>query len=225
MGWLDKAKVMLGVIDKEDLAEDAPPRARRGTLRQDGRPSLDGVRAAPQHSLDDALMAREAGNLDEMRRLLRDMDRGAGLRTVLRAAAALEADDETELLPLLPKVRAATPAWRLPLQVAMVLDDKARAALFLTRAERAQAPAWALGWAQALSADPHTSNAGLVKLLFSHAALARTVAARDLELAGAEQDTAAIERYAAFAHGRTCIRRFGAAAVADLLDKAHQDSA
>lgn len=222
MGWLDKAKVALGIIDEEDIEEDIVPRAQKRIrpTQRDGRPSLDGIEAAPQQSLEDALVAREAGDLKEMRKLLREMDRGGGLRTVLRAAAALEADDEQELAPLLPIVRADKPAWKLPLQVAMSLKDGERAAQLRARAERAEAPLWALSWAQALSADPAEQNHGLVELLFANASLARTVAARDVKLPGAEADTGAAERYAAFAHGRNCIDRFGAELVADLLERA-----
>jgi hypothetical protein len=96
--------------------------------------------------------------------------------------------------------------------------DEERAAAFRARAE--QAPPWALAWAQALSADADAARRGLVELLFADAALARTVAARDLALPGIEADAEAAERYVGFAHGRECIRRFGAALVADLYERA-----
>jgi hypothetical protein len=168
--------------------------------------------------LEDALLAREAGNTKEMWRLLRQLDRGRGLRTVLRAAAALEAGDERELGELLPRVRAEEPAWWLPLQIAAALGDEERAARFRARAQGA--PAWALAWAQALSPDAAAQRRGLVDLLFADVALARTVAARDLHLAGAEADPDGAERYVGFAHGRDCIRRFGATVVADLYERA-----
>ena len=53
--------------------------------------------------------------------------------------------------------------------------------------------------------------------MFEDAALARTVAARDLGFAEIKVDNDAIRRYAAFAHGRDVIRRFGAAPVVALL--------
>lgn len=59
-----------------------------------------------------------------------------------------------------------------------------------------------------------------MELLFSDAPLARTVAARDLAVEGAVPDAEAMGRYAAFAHGRDCIRRFGPRAVADVLERA-----
>lgn len=220
MSWLEKAKVWLGVIDAVDLEDDgALPRAQRHD--KDGRPSLDGIESAPQETLEDALAAREAGELKEMRRLLRDMDRGRGLRLVLRAAAALENDDERELGQLLPKVRREQPAWRLPLQLAGALDDSERAQRFVDIAARHDPPAWASAWSRALSSDSKTQRQGLVALLFTDAALARTVAARDLELDDVQADPNASQRYVAFAHGRRCIERFGAEIVADLLERAH----
>ena len=109
MGWLDKAKVALGILDPEDLENmegDFSPQGKRRS-RSD-RPPLDETKAAPQQSLEDAFEAREAGDVDRMRQLLRDMDRGGGLRTVIRAAAALEAEDETELKPLLQQIQNRT---------------------------------------------------------------------------------------------------------------------
>ncbi len=223
MGWLDKAKVWLGVLDAEDAAgleEEAPRAARRSGKDKGDRPALDGIEAAPHQSLDDALAARERGALGEMRKLLRDMDRGQGLRLVLRAAAALEASDEGELAELLPRLKREEPTWRLPLQIAAVLEDRARAAELRARAEAAAAPKWAIAWSRALSSDAAEQRRGLVELLFVDASLARTVAARDLKLAGAEAEGEAAPRYAAFAHGRECIRRFGPELVANVYDRA-----
>jgi hypothetical protein len=73
---------------------------------------------------------------------------------------------------------------------------------------------------RALSADDTEKRQGLVDLLFEDAALARTVAARDLSVPEAKADNDAVRRYAAFAHGRDVIRRFGAEHVAKLLDRA-----
>jgi hypothetical protein len=227
VGWLDKLKVKLGVVDPEDVAEDdgeedAPRAARREAPVRAGRgerPPLADVAPPPQQSLDDALEARERGDKGEMLRLLREMDRGGGMRAWLHAAAALEAGDEGELAPLLGKLAAETPAWRVPLQLAAVLGDRTRAAALLARAEKAGAPKWALAWSRALSADAVERRHGLVDLLFADPGLARTVAARDLTLSGAEPDAEAAARYSAFAHGRECIRRFGAATVADLYDR------
>ncbi len=71
-----------------------------------------------------------------------------------------------------------------------------------------------------MSADEAARREGLVELLFADAPLARTVAARDLGIEGAVADAEAATRYAAFAHGRDSIRRFGARWVADLLKRA-----
>jgi hypothetical protein len=224
MGWLDKAKVFLGIVDDADVGDDddAPRAARRPGARDKGdRPPLDGLPAAAQESLEDVLAARDAGDTTEMRRLLRTIDRGTGLRTVLRAAAALEARDEGELMELLPAVRAFEPAWRLPLQLSMAFDDPERAKTLATRAAELGAPGWAVAWSRALSREPSERREGLVALLVADAALARTVAARDLATAGATPDPAAAQRYASFAHGRDCIRRFGAALVDATLERAH----
>ncbi|MBM4357409.1 MAG: hypothetical protein FJ096_04790 [Deltaproteobacteria bacterium] len=224
MGWLDKLKVKLGVLDADDaenLEEEAPRAERRTAHANRGeRPSLDGIEPASQQSLEDVLAAREAGDRDEMRRLLRELDRGRGLRVVLRAAAALEAGDEAELAELLPKLRGEELAWRLPLQLASVLEDAPRAEALRARAAAANAPRWALAWSRALANDPEEQRRGLVELLFVDPALARTVAARDLALEGAVADPEGAERHAAFAHGRQCVRRFGAGLVADVLDRA-----
>ena len=49
-------------------------------------------------------------------------------------------------------------------------------------------------------------------------------AARDLKLEGAQSDGDASERYAGFAHGRQCIRRFGATSVAAVVLRAGADA-
>ena len=224
MSWLDKLKAKLGVIDPE-VEDESEGVSLRGATREGGRargdrPSLDGVEPASQQSLEDVLAARERGDLREMRRLLAELDRGRGLRLILRAAAALEDGDDATLAYLLPKVRSEEPAWRLPLQLASVLDDPARAMTLRERATRAEAPRWALAWSRALSADEDERRRGLVELLVADPALARTVAARDLAIEGAVADGEASDRYAAFAHGRACLRRFGPTIVAALLERA-----
>ncbi len=227
MGWLDKAKVALGIVDPEDVEDEGPPRAeKRVTLGRDGvrdkaagRPSLEGFSAAPQETLEDVLAAREAGDHAGVRALLRRIDRGRGLRVLLRAAAALEAEDEGELRELLPQVAAEEPRWKLPLQLAAALADERSNALRALAEERG-APPWALAWMDACQSDEPTRRRGLVKLMFADPALARTVASRDLHLEGAESDPAAGQRYVSFAHGRDCIRRFGAPLVHDVFERA-----
>ncbi|HZO13887.1 MAG TPA: hypothetical protein VFB62_11535 [Polyangiaceae bacterium] len=222
MGWLDKVKVRLGIVDAEDVEEEDEPRAelRVNPTNREDRPPLDDVRAAPKESIEDALAAREAGNLTEMRRLLREMDRGQGLRLVLRAAAALEAKDERELGELMPRLHKEEQLWRLLLQIAAALDEEdGRAAALRARAAKLGAPAWALAWCEAMAANPETRRRGMVALLFQDAALARTVAARDWALTGAEIDAAATKRYTGFVHGRDSIRRFGATLVAELVER------
>jgi hypothetical protein len=93
------------------------------------------------------------------------------------------------------------------------------------RAVKLGAPAWSIAWLRALSANDDERRAGLVDLLFEDAALARTVAARDLGFADIKVDNDAIRRYAAFAHGRDLIRRFGAAQVVALLGRVDTPSA
>ena len=218
MGWLDRAKVLLGILDEEDLEdEDYEPRAEH-TKRTD-RPSLDGINPPSQHTLDDALRAREEGDLAGMRRLLADMDRGRGLRVVLHAAALLEAAEYDELKPLLDKVRREEQGWRLVLQTAAALDDVGESERLVALAETRDAPRWARAWAAAVSSDAQRKRHGLVDLLFADPALARTVATRDLGIEGARDDSSAAQRYAAFAHGRDSIRRFGAELVAQLLNR------
>ena len=233
MGWLDKLKVRLGVVDPEDIEGEDEPRAQLRinprSRDQDGRPPLDDIKPPPQESLEDALKAREAGNLEEMHRLFEQIDVGRGLRTVLRAAAALEAGDDDTLKKLLPRVRGEQPSWRLPLQVAAALcaeesaepgAEDARVETFRKRAEELAAPKWAMAWSDASSDDADRRRHGLVALLFADMALARTVASRDLGMPDVDADNAAASRYTSFAHGRDCIRRFGASIVADLLERA-----
>lgn len=241
MGFLDRVKKLFGSASGEEEGEEepsgepragdspagAPPRdkrsaagnARRG--RDGGRERPPRAEAPPpSQSVEDALAEREAGRPGEARKILIDIDRGGGLRTVLRAAAALEANDESELRVLLPAVAREEPRWKLLLQIAAALGDPTRAKPYLQRAEREGAPAWALAWSRAASQDDAERRQGLVELLFADAALARTVAARELGVAGATGDPEAAARYAAFAHGRDSIRRFGAATVASVMDRA-----
>jgi hypothetical protein len=228
MGFFDKAKRLLGLDTDDGDAEDeagAPPAAPapRPAVRTRGgreRPTRDLPPAATSGpSLDDALAAREHGDRATARRILAEIDKGSGLRTLLRVAAALEDGDEDEARPLLPAIAAEEPAWRVPLQVAAALGDQ-RAAPWLEAARAGGAPAWAIAWAAALVGDEAARRRGLVELLFADAALARTVAARDLSMPGAAVDADAAQRYASFAHGRDTIRRFGAAAVAEALARA-----
>lgn len=147
------------------------------------------------------------------------MDRGKGLRAVLRAAAALEAHDDGEVAELLPGLVGQEPSWQLTLQLATALDDGEERRERVRDAERLGAPAWAVAWVGALSSDPDGQRQGLVDLLFEDPGLARTVAARDLHVPKVVSDNGAIARYAAFAHGRDVVRRFGAGPIAELLDR------
>jgi hypothetical protein len=229
MGFFDKAKALLGLgktEEDDEASERAAPAAPassapRGALRtknREGRPPLADP-PPPSQSIDDALAAREAGDAAEARRILAEIDRGAGLRTVLRAAAALEAGDEGELAGIWGAVSGEVTSWKLLLELGAALADPSAAAAYVERARAANAPAWALSWTRATSADEATRRAGLVELLFADHALARTVAARDLAVPAVQADPAAAQRYAAFAHGRESIRRFGAPAVAALVDR------
>jgi hypothetical protein len=235
VGFLDRAKGWLGLTPTAEADEEPPAtgsqagaaRSREGrpaAKRRDGRerPPLKDVEAAPSAGIEDVLAARAAGDHAEARRILREIDRGGGLRTVLRAAAALEAGDEEELAPLHPAVASEDPPWRLALQVAAALAAPAKARPFLERAARDGAPAWAVAWSRAISDDETTRREGLVALLFEDPALARTVAARDLAVAGVSSDPSAAQRYASFSHGRDSIRKFGPELVARLLDRAWQ---
>lgn len=236
MGWLDKAKSIFGIADDGVLDDDEPraalrvnPRVRRAGgpagHPHPGRPPLDGFEPAPQETLQDVLAAREAGDLDEMRRLLAEIDRGHGLRLVLRASAALEAQDEHALEPLLERVRGEEPRWKLQLQLAAALGAGPRARALESKAKRAGAPVWAMAWIGALSSDDTECRRGLVDLLFADPSLARIVAARDLAIAGVEEDPGGTQRYVSFAHGRDCIRRFGPELVDAMLDRAFGDDA
>ena len=187
--------------------------------KKDGRPSLPDTAVGAAATLDDVLAARAAGHPAEARAILASIDKGQGLRTVLRAAAAQEAGDADELALLSTAVRTNEPAWQLRLQVAAALDGgPARDALVRAARERG-APAWALAWVKALSSEDDERRSGLVDLLFEDAALARTVAARDIEVPGVKADNDAIRRYSAFSHGRDVIRRFGAEQMVALLDR------
>jgi hypothetical protein len=235
MGFFDRAKQLLGLGgSREDDAEDsdekaAPPRAAReaqapgregrGRDRKD-RPPLQDPPPGQSQSVDDALRARKDGDKAEARRILIEIDRGQGLRTVLRAAAALEAGDEAEVRSLLSAVAKEAEGWKLLLQVAAALGDPGAAARYVDRAVAEKAPAWAIAWTRAMSADEDARREGLVELLFSDAPLARTVAARDLGAAAVSPDPDATQRYAAFAHGRDSIRQFDAKIVAQLIDRA-----
>jgi hypothetical protein len=244
MGFLDRVKKLFGGDSEEadggeeDRAEaprNAAPAARAGgddnnrndkmaAFRRDRHGGRERPARAdappPSQSIDDALVEREAGRPGEARKILIDIDRGGGLRTLLRAAAALEAKDEREVSDLLPAIAREEPRWRLLLQVAGALGDPERAKPYLERASREGAPAWALAWSKAMADDETARREGLVELLYTDAALARTVAARDIKIEGAVADPEAAARYAAFAHGRDSIRRFGAGVVAELMDRA-----
>jgi hypothetical protein len=234
MGFFDKAKQMLGLgAPTDDEDEDEAPAPAAPAAKSDAqasrldkargrkdRPPLVDVPASQGQTVEDALAAREAGDAGGARHILATIDRGAGLRTLLRAAAALEAGDEDELRPLLPAVSAEAAGYKLWLQVAGALGDAKAAAPYLEHAAREQAPAWALAWTRALSIDETARREGIVDLLFTDAPLARTVAARDLGVEGAVADGEATAQYAAFAHGRDSIRRFGAPVVAKLLERA-----
>jgi hypothetical protein len=206
MGWLDRTRAALAF-------------GGEGRKKSGERPPLkDLPRASPAASLEDALVAREAGHIEEGRAILRAIDRGRGLRTVLRAAAALEAEDEDEFAPLARVVAASDPVWRLPLQATSALtataDPIVRDSL-LRFARSRGAPSWALAWTD-------STVRGRVDLLFADAPLARTVAAREWKVEGAEEDRGAVERYAAFAYGRQAIGRFGALAVARVLARVYE---
>jgi hypothetical protein len=139
---------------------------------------------------------------------------------VLRAAAALEAGDEDEVSKLLPAVRNEAPAWQLTLQVAAALEQGPERDALARRAAELGAPAWSMAWFRASSGDDGERRQGLVDLLFEDAALARTVAARDLAIPEIKADNDAVRRYAAFSHGRDIIRRFGPKPLVALLERA-----
>jgi hypothetical protein len=220
MGLLDRAKAALGI--GAGTKESGLP---VGAKSKAGRPALKDIpRATPAASLDDALEAREAGRAEEARAILIAIDRGKGLRTVLRAAAALEAGDEEDLLNLLPGIATRELGWRLALQTACAIyrsrDADPEKEGLVEFAKRNGAPEWCLAWAESSRTDDEASRRGRVALLFADAPLARTIAAREWSLEGAEDDREAVERYATFAHGRDAIQRFGATSVARVVDRA-----
>ena len=225
MGFWERARSALGLEKGTPAAKPEPPlsmRAERSEHRKnkDGRPPLPEVTETASATIEDALSARAAGSMAEARAILAAIDKGQGLRTVLRAAAALEALDEEELGKLLPAVQKESPKWQLPLQVAAVLERGSERDALIRRGVELGAPAWPVAWVRTMSSDETERREGLVDLLFEDAGLARTVAARDLALPEVKPDNDAVRRYAAFAHGRDVIRRFGAAAVARLLERA-----
>jgi hypothetical protein len=226
VGFWERARSMLG-LGKEtgptpEADKPAPPHAERSQRRKkkDDRPPLPEVTEAASATIEDVLAARAAGKTAEARAILAAIDKGQGLRMVLRAAAALEAKDEDELRKLLPAVAKEEPAWQLRLQVAAALEPGQNRETMAKLAAERGAPAWALAWVKALSPDETERRQGLVDLLFEDAALARTVAVRDLDVPNVKADNGSIRRYAAFAHGRDVIKKFGAAQVAELLERA-----
>jgi hypothetical protein len=224
VGFFDRAKAVFG-LQKDARSEGSAPAPRAaGRKGKDGRPPLPEVSGAASATIDDVLAARAKGSFDEARAILAAIDKGQGLRMVLRAAAALEAHDEDEVTKLLPLVRQDSPAWQLRLQVAAALGPgEARDAL-VSRAQKLGAPAWSIAWLRATSPNDEERRGGLVDLLFEDAPLARTVAARDLALPDVKADNDAIRRYAAFAHGRDVIEKFGAPQVVALLARADKDA-
>jgi hypothetical protein len=221
VGFLDKARALFG-IDKAapKTSESGPaPAGPHHTRKKDGRPPLPEITASAGGTVEDALAARDKGAKDEAYAILAAIDKGQGLRTVLRAAAALEAGDEVELAKLLSAVAAEQPAWQLRLQVAAALEEGERRAALVREGVRLGAPAWSVAWLDVDAADETRSRAALVDLLFEDAALARTVAARELGAVGVKPDNDAIRRYTSFAHGRDLIKRFGAKHVSNLLER------
>ena len=228
VGFFDRAKAVFGLQKDAPRSDSGPvPRAERADGRKNkaGRPPLPDVSGAASATIEDVLTARAAGSFDEARAILAAIDKGQGLRTVLRAAAALEARDEDELTKLLPLVRKDSPAWQLRLQVAAALESGPAREELLQHGVKLGAPTWSIAWLRALSSNDDEQRAGLVDLLFEDPALARTVAARDLGFADIKVDNDAIRRYTAFAHGRDIIRRFGAAHLVALLGRVDAGSA
>lgn len=220
MGFFDRLKQMLGGGEGEaDAAKGVAgaPAHGQARKRKGERPPLVEP-PPPSATLDDAFEARDAGDKAKARAILRSIDRGAGLRTVLRAAAALEDRDEEELTQLLPALTSAESPWRLHLQLATAIGD-ATAEPHVGRAEQLGAPKWAIAWARTATAGEDEKRRALVDLLFLDAPFARTVAARDLAIEGAHEDSAAIARYASLDAGRVAIRRFGVEAVSALVER------
>jgi hypothetical protein len=224
MGFFDKAKQLFGLggASEDEEPSDSPAPGRGGKLDRKDRPPLKDVPPSHGRTVEDALAAREAGDRDEALKIFAEIDRGRGLRVVLHAAAALEDGDERALESLLPAVASEAEGWKLLLQVGGALGDPSLAKPYVERAIAEKAPAWAIAWTRAVSDDDTERREGLVELLFSDAPLARIVAARDLAVPGIVADADAAERYAAFAHGRDCIRRFGAPIVAQLVERARE---
>ena len=225
VGFFDRAKAVFGLQKDAPRSDSGPVPRADGRKNKDGRPPLPEVSGAASATIEDVLTARAAGSFDEARAILAAIDKGQGLRTVLRAAAALEARDEDELTKLLPLVRKDSPAWQLSLQVAAALESGPARKELLQRGVKLGAPPWSIAWLRTLSSNEDEQRAGLVDLLFEDAALARTVAARDLGFADIKVDNDAIRRYTAFAHGRDIIRRFGAAHLVALLGRVDTGSA
>ncbi len=221
VGFWDRARSALGLDGepRSDGGASARPASVGPRKKKDGRPPLPEAAGNPAATLEDVLAARAAGDPASARAILAAIDKGQGLRTVLRAAAALEAGESDELDRLLPAVRDDQPAWQLRLQIAAALDGGPARETLVRAARERGAPAWALAWVRALSADDAERRGGLVDLLFEDAALARTVAARDVEVPGVKADNEAIRRYSAFAHGRDVIRKFGASQLVALVER------
>ena len=216
MGLFDKAKRLLGLGgdvedegagegEPEERAERAPASKAagddrrvavrgRGRAAPAGRPPL--VEAPPpSQTIEDALVLRDAGDRAGARALLAQIDRGSGLRTVLRAAAALEEGDEAELAPLVDAVRAEIDGHRLLPACSPLRSPTPPSRRRSSHGEAAGRRAGLGACLDARSSDEATKRAGLVELLWSDAALARTVAARDLDVGGAVADPAAAQRY------------------------------
>jgi len=216
MGFFDRLKKMLGGGEEEPAVAPSEQEERPSprSKRKGQRPPLNAP-PPPSETIEDVLEARAAGDKVRARKILATIDRGQGLRTVLRAAAALEAKDEAEVHELEAKVLGDAP-WRLYLQTAAALGDD-RGARFVEGASKLGAPTWAIAWAKAAIGDEEQRRHALVDLLFEDPALARTVAARDLKIAGVREDTSAIERFASLDAGRDAIERFGADLIVALL--------
>jgi len=228
VGFFDFARSVLGLQKTlpHEVGRPAAKRPERADRRKSklGRPPLPEAGESAGATIEDALAARAAGENARARSVLTEIDKGQGLRTVLRAAAALEAGDDEEVEKLLPAVRNAEPPWQLRLQVAAALPEGADRGALAQDAVRLGAPAWAMAWLRAMSANESERRAGLVDLLFEDPALARTVGLRDLGVSDIKLDNDAIRRYAAFAHGRDIIRRFGPSQVVALLVRAGGNS-
>ena len=91
-----------GSSPPKDKAAPARPSRPERRKNKDLRLPLPEVSEGASATIEDVLEARAAGHAVEARAILASIDKGQGLRTVLRAAAALEAGDEEELAKLLP---------------------------------------------------------------------------------------------------------------------------